>query len=249
MYANKHIELFEKIPFKEFYASKPLFEEMIALRNKFVRPEQVLKIYNYIAEEIYDKYDTRFIVCDILSSYDYHDTVTGSHWGVNHKHYIKPKKFNGVLGTSGFNKKPHNPYGLIITAKPSISKKDLEHTIEDFRVFSQIYQPRRDIFTHELQEIPENHLEHLYMLLVKILEEADLSYIHKGSIILAKEFAEELNNQWIIKLTINRIHCGQNHDDSIQSLKLHKRAMFGELKHDIEKYREIKRNLKKQKIR
>ena len=128
MYANKHIELFEKIPFKEFYASKPLFEEMIALRNKFVRPEQVLKIYYYIAEEIYDKCDTRFIVRDILSSYDYHDTVTGSHWGVNHKHYIKPKKFNDVLGKGGFNKKPRNPYGLIITAKPSISKKDLSMT-------------------------------------------------------------------------------------------------------------------------
>lgn len=249
MYANKHIELFEQIPFKEFYASKPLFEQMIALRNKFVRPEQVLKIYNYIAEEIYDKYDTRFIVRDILSSYDYHDTVTGSHWSLIKKHYAVPGKFRGVLNKCGVNRKTREPYGLILTAKPGVSRQGLEHTIEDFRVFSQVYQPRRDVFTHELEDIPEDHLEHLYILLAKILERADISYIHKGSIILAKEFAEELNNHWIIKLTMNRILCGQNHDESIQSLKLHKQAMFGEIKHDTEKYREIKRNLKKQRLR
>lgn len=246
MYAQKHIELFEKIPFKEFYANKPLFEEMIALRNKFVRPEKVIYLYECIAREIFDKYDNRFIVRDILSSYDYHDTVTEGHWSVSKTRYIKPKKFNGVLKKCGVNHRPNSPYGLIITAKTGISKKELEHIIEDFRVFSQIYQPRRDIFTKELEEVPENHIEHLYILLSELLEKADFSYIHKGSIILAKEMAEELNNQSIVILTKNMIKCGRDYDEKMQQLKLHKRAMFPEIEHNIEKYREIKRKLKKQ---
>ena len=246
MYAQKHIELFEKIPFKEFHTNKPLFEEMIALRNKFVRPEKVIYLYECIAREIYDKYDHQFIVRDILSSYDYHDTVSLIHWSVPKKLYIKPKKFNGVLGKAGCNIKTRSPYGLIITAKPGVSRKELEHTIEDFRVFSQTYQPRRDIFTKELEEVPEDHIEHLYMLLSELLEKADFSYIHKGSITLAKEMAEELNNQGIIILTKHKIKLGHDYDEMMQNLKLHKRAMFPEIEHNIEKYREIKRNLKKQ---
>ena len=88
------------------------------------------------------------------------------------------------------------------------------------------------------------------ILLYELLEKADFSYIHKGSIILAKEMTEELNNQSIITLTRNMIKCGHDHEEKIQQLKLHKRAMFPEIEHNIEKYREIKRNLKKkQKLR
>lgn len=246
MYANKHIKLFEQLPFRNFYASAPLFDDLIALRNKFVRPEQVMKIYYYIAEEIYDKYDSRFIVRDILSSYDYHDTVSSTHWSVSKKVYRKPKKFNNVLNKNGVNHVPQTPYGLIITAKPNVSRKKLEHTIEDLRVYSMIYQPRRDVFTQELEEIPEEHIEHLYMLLSELLEKADFSYIQKGSIILAKEMAEELNNQGIVIITKNKIKLGRNHDELMQNIKLHKQVMFPEIEHNIEKYKEIKRNLKKQ---
>jgi hypothetical protein len=237
MYIAKHVDLFKQIPFKQFYYGKHLFNELIALRNKNVKSEKLLECYKRIAEEVYDPHQG-FIVKICLKSYDFHDNITYTEDSICQRRYKKPKLFNGVLNKKGYcNRKPQRPNGLVITPKHGVPKREIEHLIEDFVLYSYLYQPHRDPFTHEIQEVSIDKIDCLYTLLEELLEKSDFQYIPKGSIILAREMAENLTHQYIAKYTLNQIKCGHDHDFMIEWYKQHKQLMFGEIRHTYNMHR------------
>ena len=235
MYIAKHVDLFKQIPFKQFYYGKDLFNEIIALQNKNVKSEKLLKCYKRIAEEVYNSHPS-FIVKTCLKSYDFHDNITYSEGSVCQHRYKKPKLFNGILNKGGVNRQPQSPNGLVITPKPGVPKKEVEHLIEDFVVFSCLYQPHRDPFTREIEETPVEKIDYLYTTLAELLEKADFQYITKGSVVLAREMAEHLTHQHIVRYTLNQIKCGHDHDFMIEWYKKHKQLMFGEITHTYKRH-------------
>ena len=99
-----------------------------------------------------------------------------------------------------------------------------------------MYKDHLDFYKKNKYELPEEWIEHLYVILREIVEKADVFYRQRAYDMLTKEIVNVLCNEHIVLTFLIEIKTGRyNRADMIQQLKEHKQFMFGEIKHQYQR--------------
>ena len=144
------------------------------------------------------------------------------------------------------NKKPLNTT-LILKQKKDTKFKEIQQLKKQFQQTSRIGD--LSTFGSYINPLAPDYLDNCFNALQELLSHAVLIYndkpiSQKGSIILENE----LNNLLFNTANSGLLYDGLNtikysptaRDEIIFDIKQHKQAMFGELKHNYEKYHKIK---------
>ena len=86
------------------------------------------------------------------------------------------KLFNGVLDKDGKNRHFKKYHGLIIKNKPGINKKDVKKLKDEFLQYSFQYKGNLQFFKQNKFELPNEWVEHLYIILNQLVEKAVFFY-------------------------------------------------------------------------
>jgi hypothetical protein len=162
--------------------------------------------------------------------------------------YKPIKLFNGVFDKNGKNRHYKKQHGLVTKNKHGIRKEDVRIAQDMFITFAYKYNQDLKYYKRQNMELPTEWAEHLYDVLKQLLEKAVVFYKQHGSFILAEEMIGVLSNQHLFTFSSNLIRYGHNKQKILRQIKEKKQFMFGEIKHDVEHYKEIKHNLAKQQI-
>ncbi|MBR3510814.1 MAG: hypothetical protein IKN73_02020 [Alphaproteobacteria bacterium] len=239
-YANKHAELFKKIPFEKFSAHADFINSVVTNPNKFGSFENILKCYFYISEEIWDyntpnfllRYNERnstFYVYDFISNKQ-RDIKSGKN------KFKQTKMIKSVLNKDGTNCHHHKETGLIINIRQKDKKKEIAILRNQFLRYAYMYNDHLEFYKKNKYEIPEEWLEHLYVILQEIVEKADVFYRQRAYDILTKEIVNVLCNEHIVLSFLIEIKTGcHSRADMIKQLKEHKQYMFGEITHQYQR--------------
>ena len=168
------------------------------------------------------------------------------------RNFSLPKTHKNVF----FNKKPQTSV-IFFKPKPGIKFNIAERLFFDFIRTAEKplgffdvkdYIADAEKYIVMPNYLQPNYLEKSYKALKRLLTKADLTYIYtdvrlkpKGSVVLARELNTLLSNQNIIenKAFEKRI-IPYKSEQILADVRDHKKAMFGELKHDYEKFHKIK---------
>lgn len=239
-YANKHAELLKKIPFEKFSAHADFISSVVTNPNKFGSFENILKCYFYISEEIWDYSSPKFLL-----HYNKHNSTFYAYDFISHKQRdVKSgknrlkltKMMKSVLNKDGTNCHHHKETGLIINTRQKDKKKEIARLRNEFLRYAYMYNDHLEFYKRNKYEMPEEWLEHLYVILQKIVETADVFYRQRAYDMLTKETINILCNEHIISNSLIEIKTGRyNRDDIINQLKEHKQYMFGEITHQYQR--------------
>lgn len=241
-YANKHAELFKRIPFEKFAAHADFIKSVVTDPNKYGTFENILKCYFYISEEIWD-YDTP----NCLLRYDKHNSTFYFYDFISNKSrdiksgknkFKTTKMVKSVLNKDGTNCHHRKETGLVINIRQKNKKKEITILRNQFLRYAYMYKDHLDFYKKNKYELPEEWIEHLYVILREIVEKADVFYRQRAYDILTKEIVNVLCNEHIVLTFLIEIKTGRcNRADMIQQLKEHKQFMFGEITHTYKRQR------------
>lgn len=247
-YAYKHIELFKQIPFSHFIANARFISNVVNNPETYGTYENIIKCYYFISEELWDYLNVKPLIQydEEKGSFYFYDFIRKRKESAILKRHKPIKLFNGVFDKNGNNRHFKKYHGLVTKNKQGIKKEDVRILQNIFMTFAYKYDQDLKYYKRKEIEIPTEWAEHLYDILKQLLEKAVFFYKQRGSLTLAQEMISVLSNQFLFVYSSNLIRYGHNRQKIIRQIKEKKQFMFGEIKHDIEHYKEIKQNLKKQ---
>ena len=238
-YANNHVELFKTIPFDKFSVNSNFISNLVNNPEKYGTYENILKVYYFIADELWDQNNTRPLIEYNTNTLTFHfyDFIRKRDDLLKIKRYKPIKLFNGVLDNNGKNRHFKKYHGLVAQAKPGISKKDVRKTVNTFIQYARIYNQDYKFYKRNKFELPPEWAEHLYLILQQLSDQAVFFYKQRGSVILTQEMISVLSNQSLFIYSKNLIKWGgQNRQKIIRQIKEAKQFMFGEITHTYEKH-------------
>lgn len=255
--AYKHIELFKKIPFKQFAANADFIENVITAPEKYATYENILKVYYFISSEMWDPVNLKPSITNETTKICFYDFIRKrpdfvKKFNLTDKSknkYIryKPAKiFNGIFNERGENRHYKRYHGLV--AQPKHKSKELKQEAYKWRdmfiSYAYVYNNDLSFYTRNDYVLPTEWGEHLYEILNTLSEKAVFFYKQRGSMILAQEMISLLSNQSLFTCSNYRIKtCKENRQKVMRQIREKKQFMFGELKHDKERYAQIKATL------
>ena len=233
MNTKEHIDLFKKIPFDKFSANSGFIANLVNSPEKHGKYENILKTYYFIANEIWDQNNNKpLIEHQITSSYFYfYDFIRKRYDSLKTRRFKSIKMFNGVLDKNGKNRHFKKYHGLIVQARPGVSKKEVQKTKDLFIKYANMYNQNYKFYKKNKFELPPEWAEHLYIILKQLSEKAVFFYKQRGSLVLAQEMVNILSNQSLFVFSSNLIKYGENRQKIIRQIKETKHFMFGEITH------------------
>ena len=224
-YADKHIELFKKIPFSEFISNSDFISKVISQPDKYATYENILKCYYFIADEMWDPLNIKPAITDETTKYCFYDSVRKRYDFVIKYAYnpepisnkrlqnrqqtrYKPiKLFNGIFNKDGQNKHYKRYQGLIAQPrhKSKQAKAEAYKTRDMFISYAYIYNNDYKFYKRNEYEMPTEWAEHLYALLSKLYDQTFFFYKQRGSTILTQEAISILSNQFLFLISDKRI--------------------------------------------
>ena len=253
--AYKHIELFKKIPFKQFTANADFIDNVITDPEKYATYENILKVYYFISSEMWDPLNVKPSITNETMKFCFYDFIrkrpdfikkfNSTEQLKKNKPYMryKPvKMFNGVFNERGENRHYKRYHGLV--AQPKSKQREFKQAAYKWRdmfiSYAYIYNGDMKFYSQNDYLLPTEWAEHLYEILNKLSEQTVFFHKQRGSMILTQEMVNLLSNQFLFVCSAYRINtCKENRQKVMRQIREKKELMFGELKHDY--FQEIKK--------
>ncbi len=240
-YANKHAELFKKIPFEKFSANADFINNVITNPEQYATYENIIKVYYFIADEMWDPLNIKPTISNETNKICFYDFVTKKTNFINKSHYKLPKLFNAVFNKDGLNRHFKRYHGLVAQPKTKAQKQEAYRLRDMFISYAHMYNGNLDFYKRSNFEYPTEWAEHLYENLNKLSENVVFFYKQRGDTMLTQELINVLSNQFMLKNALHRIKMSKESKEKImRQIKQKKQFMFGELKHDEVHFQAIK---------
>jgi hypothetical protein len=230
--ARKHIELFKKIPFDKFDADSNFIRKVVNQPEAFATYENILKVYYFIASEMWDPLNNKPIITNEQNQFCFYDFITKKQENLKKSRYKPVKMFNAVFNEKGQNRHYRKYHGLVAQPKSKLDKEEAYKLRDMFISYGYVYNSDFKFYNRNEFKLPPEWGEHLYELLNKLSEHAVFFYKNRGSMILAQEMISLLSNQSLFVYAANRIkHCKENKQKIMRQIREKKQFMFGEITH------------------
>lgn len=242
--AYKHIELFKKIPFKQFAVNADFINNVVTNPEQYATYENIIKVYYFIAEELWDPLNIKPTISNESNKICFYDFVTKKPGFVNKSYYQTPKLFNAVFNKDGFNRHFKRYHGLVAQPKTKAQKQEAYRLRDMFISYAHMCNDNLTFYKRQKYEISTQWAERLYANLNGLSENVIFFYKQRGDTTLAQEMINVLSNQFMLKRALQRIMISkESREKIIRQIEQTKQFMFGELKHDKERYAQIKATL------